>query len=337
MDQLQNQEIEKLLESAKVKSAELNAEHEGFSKLREELKSKISAIKALHTRADTGTVAIESLVASIQKTAGDIDTSVKKIKDIEVELVTFSATFNDLRQKFNDPVVGIETNLRSSQETREKIDQKYEEVIKTQGQIESIKEISEKHKIDIEQIQKEVEEYKTSVADTLKLITSGGLTGSFIERRNRISKSRFWWGIGLIPSIIILSGAVLYIYTLQALAVDGFKDWHSWYRYLFTSPLVYLVYLCAHYYALERDYEERYAFKAVLSTSLESYIKLLSDKFPEEKSSLLRFTLETIATIYEKPYFRKDKKARINFAFKIVNAGIELDEKVVLDPNRKEE
>lgn len=334
MDQVQNQELERILESARVKSLELNTEYQNFVALKDELKNKVSAVKALHTRADTGTNTIETLVVAIQKTAGDIDTSVKKIKSIEIDLQSFNEKFSAFRQKFDDPTTGIEPNLRSSQETREKINQKYEEVIKTQGQIETIKEKSEEHQVKIEQIQKEVEDYKVSVADTLKLITAGGLTGSFIERRNKISKSRFWWGVGLIVSILVLGFAVLYIYTLQAFAVDGFKDWHSWYRYLFTSPLIYLVYICAHYFALERDYEERYAFKAVLSTTLESYIKLLSDKFPDEKPALLTFTLETISSIYEKPYSRKDKKRKFNFAFKIINMGVELDEKNLSDKER---
>ena len=78
---------------------------------------------------------------------------------------------------------------------------------------------------------------------------------------------------------------------------------------------------------MERDYEERYAFKAVLSTSLESYIKLLRDKFPDDKEPLLKFTLKTIDTIYEKPYARKDKRMKIVLGWKIINMGVEVDEK----------
>jgi len=100
-----------------------------------------------------------------------------------------------------------------------------------------------------------------------------------------------------------------------------------WSRYLFTSPAIYLVYLCSKNYNLERDLLEKYAFKAVLSTSLSSYIKLLNEYFPDKGAEILSFTLDSTAKIYKEPYHEKDKKRKIMFGIKsIFNVGIEDEE-----------
>lgn len=74
---------------------------------------------------------------------------------------------------------------------------------------------------------------------------------------------------------------------------------------------------------MERDYEERYAFKTVLSTSLQAYIKLLSDKFADKKEDLLEFTITSINRIYKEPYEEKDETNEVYGGFKnIFNFGV---------------
>jgi hypothetical protein len=73
---------------------------------------------------------------------------------------------------------------------------------------------------------------------------------------------------------------------------------------------------------MERNYEERYAFKTVLSTSLQAYIKLLSDKFSDKKDELLSFTLTSIDRIYKEPYEEKDETNEVYGGIKnIFNFG----------------
>ena len=175
---------------------------------------------------------------------------------------------------------------------------------------------------EIEGIKAQSIEFKDSIGETLDLVTASSLTDSFVKRRDTIAKNTKFWKWATLVSVIILGGSVLYIYYLQSKATDGFKDFQSWYRYLFTSPLIYLVYLCSHNYNMERDYEERYAFKTVLSTSLQAYIKLLSDKFSDKKEELLKFTLASIERIYKEPYEEKDETQEVYGGIKnIFNFG----------------
>lgn len=317
-------EIEKLLEQAKTKFAELEDEYNKFAGIREELKSKTSTIKGLHTKATSESSQISNILKDVQRYSEEAGTALQNISKIKAELDTYSQRFAEIKSQFDDPNKGLATNLRISQETRDKIDQKYQEIIKTQGQIEELKQGSATYKAEAEAIQKQIKEYEKSIADTLKLVTATSLTGSFVERRRLLQKRSTKWSWLNLVTTLLLGIAVLFIYYINTSSDN--TDWHSWYRYLFTSPLIYLVYYCSKNHTLERDLEEKYAFKAVLSTSLESYIKLLHDKYPHKIDNLFVFTLQTIGTIYEKPYSEAKKRTKIYFGFKnVINGGLELD------------
>lgn len=326
-----NNEMKNLVEQARNKFTELEDQYNKFSELRTELQNKAKGIRNFYSNAESKSSSIDSLLGNAQNKNQELEMTKNKINEIKQEIDTYYQGFTGLREKLNDESDGVEANFDWVKEKRDAVNKKYEEVIKIHTNSDNLKKQIEEYKSEIEDIKQKSEEFKESIGETLNLVTSSSLTDAFAGRKDKISTARAWWLVGLIVSISLLTGAVLYIYTLQSYAQDGFKDWHSWYRYLFTSPLIYLVYVCSHYYGMERDYEERYAFKAVLSTSLESYIKLFRDKFPNEEKPLLDLTLETISTIYEKPYFRKDKRAKVNFAFKIINAGIEYGEKTSQD------
>lgn len=321
-------EIKNLLINAKQKFSELEAEYVNFTDLKNKLKEKIEKIDTLMSSSQTKSQEIVTLLSSVNTTKQDVDFSHQRINVLKSEIEEFYTIFTVLKTKIEDPVNGLQSAIDWSQIKKDEISKSYEEIIKIQTNAENLKTEVEEYKNIIEKYKLESDEFKKSIAETLNFVTSSSLTSSFIERRDAIKKSTNIW-LGLtIMSTVFLGIAVLYIYYLQVKNQGG-QDWHAWYRYLFTSPVVYLVYISSKNYNLERDLQEKYAFKAVLSTSLESYIKLLKDKFPEDKDKLLNLTLDTIDKIYKEPYIENKQKTKIYFGFKnIIDGGIELDGKL---------
>lgn len=323
-----NTETEGLFINAKQKFSELETEYANFTELKNKLKEKVEKIDTLVSSSETKSQEVLTLLTSVNTTKQDIDSSHSRINTLKSEIENFYTTFTTLKTQIEDPTNGLQAGIDWSQLKKDEISKQYEEIIKIQTNAENLKTEIEEYKKTVEKYKLESEEFKKSIAETLNFVTSSSLTSSFIERRETVKKSTNFWLWTTIIGTALLGGAVLYIYYLQVNNQDS-QNWHAWYRYLFTSPLIYLVYLSSKNYKLERDLQEKYAFKAVLSTSLESYIKLLKDKFPEDKDQLLSLTLDTIGKIYKEPYIENKQKTKIYFGFKnIINGGIELDNKI---------
>ena len=222
------------------------------------------------------------------------------------------------------------TDLKTKiSEAKTSVDETRLSIEKIKTQLEELKGEAEKDRDEIKKYKEESDQFKKSIFDTLELVTDKSLTNAFQKRKDQISVERYIWLAILIGSTAALAWAVIHIYNMQAGLPNGFDDWSMWYRYLFTSPLIFLVYLATTNYNLARSHLEKYAFKEVLSVTLTSYIKLLSTRYPDDKKETLEFTLKTIDSIYEKPYEDdKHHKTKLYFGWKnIINGGIELDKK----------
>lgn len=317
------------LVQAKVK--EIETYHGSFVELRSKLDDGQTGLRALLDQATKLKAQIEQSNTAAQTHLQQITEKVASItaKVQEIEQY-YTATFLPLKAKVDDPKLGIQATLNIATDLKNEIvktktsaDQRHLEIQGLAEKSSELKQSAESSFQEIEGLKVKSEEFKESIGETLDLVTASSLTDSFIKRRDTIAKNaRFWMWANLV-STVALGAAVLFIYYLQTQAVNGLQDWHYWYRYLFTSPLIYLVYICSHNYNMERDYEERYAFKTVLSTSLQAYIKLLSDKFADKKDELLKFALSSIERIYKEPYTDTDQSQEVYGGFKnIFNFGL---------------
>ena len=324
-----NQITEKI-NSINIKIQDMETYHGTFIELRNKLSNGQTGLQALLDQATTLKNSINQVgtdsITALEKINTQVISITEKVQEIETYYTT---NFLPLKTKVDDPKIGIQATLNIATDLKNEIvktktstDQRFLEIqtlAEKSGELKQNAEVSVK---EIEGIKAQSIEFKDSIGETLDLVTASSLTDSFVKRRDTIAKNTKFWKWATLVSVIILGGSVLYIYYLQSRATDGFKDFQSWYRYLFTSPLIYLVYLCSHNYNMERDYEERYAFKTVLSTSLQAYIKLLSDKFSDKKEELLKFTLASIERIYKEPYEEKDETQEVYGGIKnIFNFG----------------
>jgi|GEM_PF-2679895 len=333
-------EIEGELSSVSSKVQEIETFYTQFQTVRDQVNNGESGLSAVFEKAKGLKQEIDQLKDASQSKLTEIETQLSSVTSKVQDIETFYTQFVELKAKIEDGEEGLEAILGQATDLKNKISQKNKSAEDTVLAIKDLKTKSEELKKGAETDRGTIETYKTesegfkkSIGEILDLVTPSSLRNEFKNREKEIKSAVKFWKWSLLASLLLLSVAVLFIYDLQSTSTNGFADWKQWYRYLFTSPLVYLVYVCAKNYSMERDLLEKYAFKAVLSTSLRAYIKLLRDYFPEEKSQILDFTLDSTSKIYKEPYYDKDKRRKVMFGIKsIFNVGIE-DEEIKKDFN----
>lgn len=328
--QVQLDQIIEKTNAINIKIQEIEEYYGSFIELKNKLNDGQTGLQALFDQSTVLQKNIGELELKAKSSLDDIYENLNSISEKITEIETFyTSNFLPLREKIEDPKLGIQATLDLSTDlkdeiakTKTSVDQRHKEIQLLTEKSGELKQSAEMSMKEIESLKTKSIEFKDSIAETLDLVTASSLTDSFVKRRDKIAQNTSFWRWSTLVSVILLGLSVLYIYYLQNKAVDGFQNWHSWYRYLFTSPLIYLVYLCSKNYNMERDYEEKYAFKTVLSTSLQAYIKLLSDKFTDRKEELLKFTLTSIDRIYKEPYEDKDETNEVYGGFRnIFNFG----------------
>jgi len=328
--QTQLDQITEKVNSIGIKIQEMETYYGTFAELKNKLGDGQTGLQALLDQSIALKNSIDELETKSKTALDNINENSKSISEQVVEIETFyTSIFLPIREKVEDPKIGIQATLNLATDlkdeivkTKTSVDQRHKEIQLLTEKSGELKQNAEGSVREIESLKAKSIEFKDSIGETLDLVTASSLTDSFVKRRDKIAKNARFWRWTTLVSVLLLGASVLYIYYLQNKAVDGFQNWHSWYRYLFTSPLIYLVYLCSKNYTMERNYEERYAFKTVLSTSLQAYIKLLSDKFSDKKDDLLEFTLKSIDRIYKEPYEEKDETNEVYGGIKnIFNFG----------------
>jgi len=324
MDNVQiNQELQNLLEQARRKTDEISEEYKKFSTLREELQTKSKSIKTFHSGSENKNNEILKFFESIKSRVDEIEKIKNRIDELNKEVDSYYLKFVEIRKKLDDEDDGLETSYDWVKNKKEESNKKYEEIVQIFTSSDNLKKEIEKFKIEVEEIKKTSDGFKDSIKETLDLVTASSLTHEFGNRKAEIQKNVRFWKWFLIIALVILIGSIMFIYYIQA-KYNGFTDWRQWYRYLFSMPVIYLVYLSSKNYNTERDLLEKYSFKAVLSTSLKAYIKLLNDHFEEKRGDILTFTLTSMGIIYKEPYIEKDKKKKLYFGIKnIFNVGVE--------------
>ena len=323
--------IEQIRSNAHGKVQSIETFYSGFERLRNQIEDGDTGLAKVFEDVKTTKREIDQIRESSQARLEEINSQatsvIEKVKAIEN---FYSDKFIKIKADIEDEKSGLQATLGAAQELKNQIvkaksgaDESFREIKNLSDESKKLRDQSELSTNAIESLKNASIELKNSIGETLDLVTSSSLTESFIRRRDRISKSVSFWNWFTIGSVVALGVSVLFIYYLQSTAIDGFKDWHSWYRYLFISPLIYLSYLCSKNYRMERDYEEKYAFKTVLSASIQAYIKLLDDKFPDKKDDLFKFALKSIDQIYQEPYSDKNESNEVYGGFRnIFNFGI---------------
>ncbi|MFA5133865.1 MAG: hypothetical protein WC459_03635, partial [Patescibacteria group bacterium] len=322
--------IEEFYKKFEILRGQIDDEEDGLESVFESAKQLKEEIENLKQTSSNNLEAINSIVTSVSE----------KVKSIE----EFYKKFEILRGQIDDEEDGLESVFESAKQLKEAInsikkesDQVLINLKVTEQAITEIKKQSEKEKLSICSLKEESFSFRDSIQEQLELITPSILRNAFKERKIEILKALNFWKWFLVGSLLILVIGVLVIYAVQSESPDGFKDWKQWYRYLFLSPIIYLVFLSSKNYNLERDLLEKYSYKSVISTTLPAHIKLFETYFPKNLDQKINFAVASMDKIYKEPFLEKDRKRKYGIGInKIFNINFEDDEVSLLAKKDKE-
>jgi uncharacterized coiled-coil DUF342 family protein len=296
-------EVQKLIDQARVKYGELEQEFNKFNDLRADLETKAQGIRNFYSGAENKSASFDSLIAEIQGKKQEIEISRVKIDETKQEIDGYYQKFNELRTQLDDDSNGLEANFEWAKEKREEINKKYEEVLKIHTNSENLLKQLEDIKNEGEKVKQETAKLKEEVAKWLELISDSSRYNKFNERKKQLMIESYVW-MGLV--ILGFLGLSIFIYEIFKNANGDFIT--SLNKSIYTTPIVFFLLWATKNYSDIRGYLERYSFKAILSVSLSSYLELLEGKFGKDCKELEKFSFESIRKIFIEPY--KDKKTR---------------------------
>lgn len=329
--------ITQALERVRQHTEEVDTAYAAFKDSHNKVIDPNNGLEPVLTQAKQLRDEIGRLKESAAQILQQIGEQLTKVQESTAKMEEAYRGFEATRERINHPDEGLEAILQAAGDLKEKIQAAQKSASNTAVEIQALhRNAEEKFKAitdtrgQVEEIKKESESLKDSIAETLELVTDSSLDNAFKKRSSDLHSETKDWRKYLFLSIALLTVGLGGIYYLQSQAPNGFHDWKHWYRYLFASPLLYAVFFCTRQYTLSRSYAEKYAFKSVVATTLASYIKLLYDRFPDRKQEILDFTLRTTDLVYERPFTEKDMKRKVHLSlFNIFRGKIELDEKSI--------
>lgn len=205
---------------------------------------------------------------------------------------------------------------------KDKID---DELIEAQDQNKTIQDYAKQTEALKSKLSTELGRAETLLADakkTLSLVTTGSLSSVFLQRSSDRQKSRKNWAKAIIGAVVLLAFAIVvavFIVANDIKDADGPSVWVL--KLALLTPFVYVLYFVTKQYSHERDLEEKYAFKALVSQTIQNYTKLLRDEFIngrkkniesiEEK--IVDFTVESLKGVYKEPYSTTTIESKLKF------------------------
>ena len=294
-----------------------NDEYERVVKLRQELKSAKDECENLIAELNESTELPEQVLTHI----ADLKSELSTIQAAYTTTTTYINEIKDYKDNFDTIKNSIDEELTEATEQNKAL----------QGYIKDTTDL-------IKTIKDETKRSATLLDDarnTLKIITDSSLSSVFIERSNDRKKARRWW-LGGVSIYFILFVVALY-FIIVGVATDPKLSGNigTWIlKIAITAPFIYLLYFVTRQYSHERDLEEKYAFKALISQTISNNTKLLKDEFeahaartPAVYDKMLDFTIESLRSIYSEPFRESTFTSKIRFSPKNTDVSAEVVQK----------
>ncbi|MBI4654517.1 MAG: hypothetical protein HY752_05940 [Nitrospirae bacterium] len=243
---------------------------------------------------------VEKTTEKLQSITTSSDENAKKINDN----LTQSAEINQKATQILSAIQQTEKGAKELSSTMETLKGKVDNWAK---EIKELSEKSEKIKEDLTEREKKLNLLIENTDNTLKRVedllpgaTSAGLASSFRQRKEDITKSKKYWVVGFVGSLIFLVlmvSWIIYAFTEHIGKVE-------WWAYLLqrvplTFPLIWLGWFFERNYGHKIRLEEDYAFKESISRAFEGYKKQMQEVDPEV--ALPRLCDRTISILSETP------------------------------------
>ncbi len=259
----------------------------------------------------------------IRQITGEASRSTTLVEQIETDLSGVKANlgemragyqaFIELKAQIDEPSTGFQAAIDQVTALRAESKSLTDDIRALQGQsqgdVVAIKKLLDQAQTDSEAInntKSESENLREQIEKVLKLATDTGLANAFDERRKAVERQSGSWLNGVVGIAILIVGiAVILAFThrtqtLQQIALT---------RLVYLTPLLVLFGLAWSQYLKERNLSERYAFKAAMALSLETYTDLLARRFPspDAQEQILDFVLDAMRSIYKEPHQDKSR------------------------------
>lgn len=236
------------------------------------------------------------------------------------------AKVTELRAVALDPENGLESLLSKITSTHKLADELKQEIstinLESKSQGEKIKKDagdSSRHLSQMEKSNVQAQKLLKDLDKTYQLAINTGLAGSFDERKKKIQEEFVnRWAKNFNISMSLLSVLAIFV-LLSSLFINGFTlEWLTIFRLALLSPLIFYTGYVAIQYGKERRLLEKYAFKAAVAASIESYTTILTTNFGSKvnEKEILRFVLNSMNLVYSEPHEEIKKRS---FAFSLGN------------------
>ncbi len=302
-------EINTSLRLAKERVAKIEEDYNGFTQLKAKFEDGEGGLLANLNKASELKAQIDGLKVNSEESLKNIETNLasvsSKVKEIEDY---FTGGFSELKAKIEDPENGLRAILEVSHALKEQVQQAKnvtEDLVRqTKSDRDKTGDLmieSNTAKSRIEEFKTASEEYKQNIYDILSISQDVSQASSFGDRKKEIQKSvDLWLGISLFGILLLTIILVVIYYTSHK--GDGLNTLF-WLRLTMTTPLIFGIGFSTTQYVKERYFLEKYSFKATIGFSLQSYTKLLADRFtePDEKKEILGFVIRSIEKVYHDP------------------------------------
>lgn len=279
-----------------------------------------------------------------KKIESDADNAGKKLEVITRTTEEVDKAYTDFIEKKNridDEENGFEAQLRRAteyatgvQEAKTKSESALVSITKFKDQSDELVGQIKDSKTTVDTYKTESETLTKDIRNTLNKVTQFTLSKALQDRTKSFSRQMWFWSILQVIAIAALTYAVYLIFHVlfigtpdhPAISTDASKaDLLTIVsKFLFTTPLIFAVYVTTSNFRHARDLRDRYAWKETVAKNFQNYIKLVKDEFKDGKyeEERFKFSMDTVRSIYTEPN-PLPKKRKYNFSLKTVTFNIE--------------
>ncbi len=309
--------ISAIADNSKQKETELNTFHSRIIELKAAAESNLTSITETYNQAVSLKQQIDGLFQAVTTSNQTINQLLQDSTTKTTEIGNYYNSFQDLKQKVENPEHGISSVLNKATEVFSQITKTNEDASKTKEEIiankiksEGLVKETDTLKTNVTTNYTESERLKGEIGKILDLVRDTGLANSFDKRRKRSQLSSLY-ALGVIIAGVILSAYLINKFFLskegQELFVSIENDYIKFLlRITLTAPGVFLAWFGATQYSKERHFLEQYEFKTAAALALENYTKLLRQNYGDKKDrEIFDLNVELIKSVYKEPdYFR---------------------------------
>ena len=299
-----------------------------------------------------GLAAVLKATRKLKKATGDLakkiesdsDNADKKLQGIikTTEAVEEAYDdFNEKKKRIDNEEDGFEAQLRKATEYAESIqtaktksESAVVSITKFKDQSDDLVGQIKSSKDTVDTYQKESETLTKDIRNTLNKVTQFSLSKALQERTKSFNRQMWFWSVLQVAAIAALTWAVYLIFEILFIGTSSHPaintDTNTFdllavvSKFLFTTPLIFAVYVTTSNYRHARDLRDRYAWKETVAKNFQNYIKLVKDEFKDDgyEEERFKFSMDTIRSIYTEPN-PLPKKRKYNFSLKTIQMNIE--------------